>query len=163
MEGGWVSSLVFGFLLKFHTFVLWLIRKLNHIWNVSGIRCRDSGKRLYNKTSFHCSYRLKEMTGFIHLSIQKGEETALIEYDNRGISLSVYGVSLLNKDFDIPRWEMINMDNWELILGNWYKIPVAAQLRGWCRFKTHIVRCGLSLISCLNHLGHDLISSFRLR
>lgn len=59
----------------------------------------------------------KEMTGFIHFSILKGEETALIEYDNRGMSLSVYGASL-NKDFDIPRWEMTNMDNWELMISN---------------------------------------------
>lgn len=53
----------------------------------------------------------------MNLRIQKGEEAALIEFDNLGKSLSVYGVSV-NRAFDVPRWEMTIMDGWELIISN---------------------------------------------
>lgn len=59
----------------------------------------------------------EQMTDFMNLRIQKGEEAALIEFDNLGKSLSVYGVSV-NKDFDVPRWEMTIMDDWELMISN---------------------------------------------
>ena len=59
----------------------------------------------------------EQMTDFMNLRIQKGEEAALIEFDNLGRSLSVYGVSV-NRKLDVPRWEMIIMDDWELTLGN---------------------------------------------
>lgn len=109
---------------------LWFSIKISHLCTMTYQEAQSYLKRIREfavgipvkgctiKRLFIAPTDWKEMTGFIHLGIQKGEETALIEYDNRGISLSVYGVSLLNKDFDIPRWEMINMDNWELILGN---------------------------------------------
>ena len=51
------------------------------------------------------------------IRIQKGEETALIEFDSAGKSLSVYGVSV-NNEFDVPRWDMTIMDNWALIINN---------------------------------------------
>ncbi len=63
----------------------------------------------------------EQMTDFMNLRIQKGEETALIEFDNAGKSLSVYGVSV-NNEFDVPRWDMTIMDNWELMMGR-YKNP----------------------------------------
>ena len=53
----------------------------------------------------------------MNLRIQKGEETALIEFDNAGKSLTVYGVSV-NNEFDVPRWDMVIMDNWALIISN---------------------------------------------
>ena len=59
----------------------------------------------------------EQMTDFMNLRIQKGEESALIEFDNLGKSLSVYGVSV-NKAFDVPRWEMTVMDDWELMISN---------------------------------------------
>lgn len=59
----------------------------------------------------------EQMTDFMNLRIQKGEEAALIEFDNLGKSLSVYGVSV-NRKLDVPRWEMTNMDNWELMISN---------------------------------------------
>lgn len=59
----------------------------------------------------------EQMTDFMNLRIQKGEEAALIEFDNLGKSLSVYGVSV-NNNFDVPRWEMTNIDDWELIISN---------------------------------------------
>jgi len=45
----------------------------------------------------------------MNLRIQKGEETALTEFDGAGKSLSVYGVSVNNK-FDVPHWDMTIMD-----------------------------------------------------
>lgn len=59
----------------------------------------------------------EQMTDFMNLQIKKGEEAALIEFDSLGNSLSVYGVSV-NKQYDIPRWEMTVMDDWELIISN---------------------------------------------
>lgn len=59
----------------------------------------------------------EQMTDFMNLRIQKGEEAALIEFDRLGKSLSVYGVSV-NHEFDVPRWEMTVMDDWELIISN---------------------------------------------
>lgn len=59
----------------------------------------------------------EQMNDFMNLRIQKGEEAALIEFDNLGKNLSVYGVPV-NKDFDVPRWEMTIMDGWELIISN---------------------------------------------
>lgn len=59
----------------------------------------------------------EQMTDFMNLRIQKGEETALTEFDSAGKSLSVYGVSV-NNEFDVPHWDMIIMDNWELMIGN---------------------------------------------
>ena len=68
------------------------------------------------------------MTDFMNLRIQKGEETALIEFDNAGKSLSVYGVSV-NNEFDVPRWDMTIMDNWELMMGR-YKNPRSGSTTG---------------------------------
>lgn len=51
----------------------------------------------------------EQMTDFMNLRIQKGEETALTEFDGAGKSLSVYGVSVNNK-FDVPHWDMTIMD-----------------------------------------------------
>lgn len=59
----------------------------------------------------------EQMTDFMNLRIQKGEETALTEFDSAGKSLSVYGVSV-NNEFDVPHWDMTIMDNWELMIGN---------------------------------------------
>ena len=59
----------------------------------------------------------EQMTDFMNLRIQKGEETALTEFDGAGKSLSVYGVSV-NNEFDVPHWDMTIMDNWELMIGN---------------------------------------------
>lgn len=59
----------------------------------------------------------EQMTDFMNLQIKKGEEAAAIEFSSHGKSLSVYGVSV-NKQYDIPRWEMTVMDDWELIISN---------------------------------------------
>lgn len=60
----------------------------------------------------------EQMTDFMNLRIKKGDEAALIEFDNHGKSLSVYGVSVKNSDSDVPTWEMTILDNWELIISN---------------------------------------------
>ena len=57
------------------------------------------------------------MTDFMNLRIQKGEEAALTEFSSQGKSLSVYGVSV-NKELDVPKWEMTILDNWELTISN---------------------------------------------
>lgn len=60
----------------------------------------------------------EEMTEFLNLRIQKGEEAALIEFSSLGKSLSVYGCSVTMVDKDLPRWNLTNMDKWELIISN---------------------------------------------
>lgn len=64
-----------------------------------------------------CPTDWEEITDFMNLRIQKGEEAALIEFDKAGKSLSVYGVSV-NRTFDVPRWEITIMDDWELMISN---------------------------------------------
>lgn len=59
----------------------------------------------------------EEMSDFMNLRIQKGEEAALIEFDRQGKSLSVYGVSVKKGD-GVPHWEMTVMDDWELMISN---------------------------------------------
>ena len=56
----------------------------------------------------------EQMIDFMNLRIQKGEEVA----SSLGKSLSVYGVSV-NKKYDVPKWEMTILDNWELTISNW--------------------------------------------
>lgn len=58
------------------------------------------------------------MTDFLNLRIQKGEEAALIEFSSLGKSLSVYGVSVTMIKEDLPRWDMTNMDDFELTRSN---------------------------------------------
>lgn len=60
----------------------------------------------------------EEMHVFLNLRIQKGDEAALIEFSNLGNSLSVYGVSVTMIDRHTPRWNMTNLDDFELILSN---------------------------------------------
>lgn len=60
----------------------------------------------------------EQMTDFMNLRIKKGDEAALIEFDNQGKSLSVYGVSVKNSDGNVPIWEMTILDSWELIISN---------------------------------------------
>lgn len=60
----------------------------------------------------------EQMTDFMNLRLQKGEEAAQIEFSRQGISLSVYGVSVTRLDNDVPRWEMIKLDDWELMISN---------------------------------------------
>lgn len=59
-----------------------------------------------------------EMHVFMNLRIQKGEETAQIEFSHRGKSLSVYGVSITKVEPDIPKWEMTILDDWEKTISN---------------------------------------------
>lgn len=59
----------------------------------------------------------EQMTDFMNLRIKKGDEAAQIEFSHQGISLSVYGVSV-NRTFDVPRWEMTKLDDWELMMSN---------------------------------------------
>lgn len=59
----------------------------------------------------------EQMTDFMNLRIKVGEEAAQIEFSHQGISLSVYGVSV-NRTFDVPRWEMTKLDDWELMMSN---------------------------------------------
>lgn len=59
----------------------------------------------------------EQMTDFMNLRIQKGKETALIEFNSADKSLSVYEGSV-NNEFDEPRWDMVIMDNWALIISN---------------------------------------------
>lgn len=59
-----------------------------------------------------------QMCNFMNLRIQKGDEAALFALSSQGMSLSVYGMSVTEADDDVPKWEMTNLDNWELIIGN---------------------------------------------
>lgn len=60
----------------------------------------------------------EQMTDFMNLRIKKGDEAAQIEFSHQGRSLSVYGVSVTKLDNDVPRWEMIKLDDWELMMSN---------------------------------------------
>lgn len=60
----------------------------------------------------------EQMTDFMNLRIQKGDEAALIEFSHQGKSLSVYGVSSSKTDGEVPRWEMTIIDNFELLMSN---------------------------------------------
>lgn len=55
---------------------------------------------------------------FMNLRIQKGDEAALIEFSHLGISLSVYGVSTTMNGDGVPRWDVTNIDDFELMLSN---------------------------------------------
>lgn len=59
-----------------------------------------------------------QMCNFMNLRIQKGDKAALLALSSQGMSLSVYGMSVTEADDDVPKWEMTNLDNWELIIGN---------------------------------------------
>ncbi len=60
----------------------------------------------------------EQMSDFLNLRIQKGEEAALIEFSHLGKSLSVYGVSVTEVENGVPNWEMIVLDDWELVISN---------------------------------------------
>ena len=60
----------------------------------------------------------EQMSDFLNLRIQKGEETALIEFSYLGKSLSVYGISVTHVEGSVPNWEMIVLDDWEMIISN---------------------------------------------
>lgn len=60
----------------------------------------------------------EQMCDFMNLRIKKGDEAAQIEFSHRGISLSVYGISIVKADDDITRWEMAKLDDWELMMSN---------------------------------------------
>ena len=59
-----------------------------------------------------------QMCNFMNLRIQKGDEAALLALSSQGMSLSVYGMSVTEEDDDVPKWEMTNLDSWELIISN---------------------------------------------
>lgn len=59
----------------------------------------------------------EQMTDFMNLRIKKGDEAAQIEFSHQGRSLSVYGISV-DRAFDVPRWEMTKLDDWELMISN---------------------------------------------
>lgn len=60
----------------------------------------------------------EQMSDFLNLRIQKGEETALIEFSHFDKSLSVYGISVTHVEGSVPNWEMIVLDDWEMIISN---------------------------------------------
>lgn len=60
----------------------------------------------------------EQMSDFLNLRIQKGEEAALIEFSHLGKSLSVYGVSVTHVEGSVPNWEMIVLDDWEMVISN---------------------------------------------
>ena len=60
----------------------------------------------------------EQMTDFMNLRIQKGDEAALIEFSHQGKSLSVYGVSSSKNTDEVPKWEMTIIDNFELLMSN---------------------------------------------
>lgn len=60
----------------------------------------------------------EQMSDFLNLRIQKGEKAALIEFSHLGKSLSVYGVSVTEVENGVPNWEMIVLDDWELVISN---------------------------------------------
>ncbi len=60
----------------------------------------------------------EQMTDFMNLRIQKGDEAALIEFSHQGKSLSVYGVSSSKNTDEVPKWEMAIIDNFELLMSN---------------------------------------------
>lgn len=64
-----------------------------------------------------CPTDWNQMTDFMNLRIQKGEEAALIEFSSLGKSLSVYGVSV-NRKYSVPKWEMTILDDFELLISN---------------------------------------------
>ena len=64
-----------------------------------------------------CPTDWNQMTDFMNLRIQKGDEAALIEFSSLGKCLSVYGVSV-NHKYDVPRWEMTILDDFELLISN---------------------------------------------
>lgn len=65
-----------------------------------------------------CPTDWEQMTDFMNLRIQKGEEAAAIEFSSQGKSLSVFGVSVTMIEKDLPRYDMTNMDDWELMISN---------------------------------------------
>lgn len=60
----------------------------------------------------------EQMSDFLNLRIQKGEEVALIEFSHFDKSLSVYGISVTEVENGVPNWEMIVLDDWELLISN---------------------------------------------
>lgn len=60
----------------------------------------------------------EQMNDFLNLRVKAGDEAALIEFSSRGKSLSVYGVSVTMIEEDLPRYDMIILDNWEWIISN---------------------------------------------
>lgn len=60
----------------------------------------------------------EDMHLFMNARIQKGEETAIIEFSNLHKSFSVYSVSVTMIDEDLPRYDMIILDNWEKTMNN---------------------------------------------
>lgn len=64
-----------------------------------------------------CPTDWNQMTDFMNLRIQKGDEAALVELSSLGKSLSVYGVSI-NHKYDVPSWEMTILDDFELLISN---------------------------------------------
>lgn len=60
----------------------------------------------------------EQMTVFMNLRIQKGEEAALIEFSSLGKSLSVYGSSVTKNGDGVPRWDVTVIDDFELMLSN---------------------------------------------
>lgn len=65
-----------------------------------------------------CPTDWEQMTDFMNLRIQKGDEAALIEFSSLGKSLSVYGVSCTKNSDGVPRWEMTVIDDFELLISN---------------------------------------------
>ena len=59
-----------------------------------------------------------QMTDFMNLRIQKGDEAALIEFSSLGKSLSVYGSSVTKNGDGVPRWDVTVIDDFELMLSN---------------------------------------------
>lgn len=60
----------------------------------------------------------EQMTDFMNLLIQRGNEATLIEFSHQGKSLSVYGVSSSKTIGEVPKWEMTILDDWELMISN---------------------------------------------
>lgn len=50
----------------------------------------------------HINTDWEQMTDFMNLRIQKGDEAAQIEFSHQGRSLSVYGVSVTRLGNDVP-------------------------------------------------------------
>lgn len=59
-----------------------------------------------------------QMTDFMNLQIEKCNEVAVVKFSHQGKNLSIYGASVTMVEPDLPRYDLTNMDDWEMIISN---------------------------------------------
>lgn len=65
-----------------------------------------------------------EMHVFMNICLQKGEDEAIDEFI--GKSFSVYSRSVTYINPDLPRWDVIVLDDWEKTIYNWKEVAYLA-------------------------------------